>query len=149
MNRQTPIHFLNVVRKFTVNSIFFLISLHFLKLGFTGWQIGLIMAFYASAPLLFSFPTGWINDRFTIRRVIQAALVLLILSIFLINWTSNYLLMATLFLLLGAANNALDISTNNFFYKDQTVMDQNRKYGLVSFWLAIGMSFGTFTGGLI
>ena len=149
MNTHAPIHFLNAARKFTVNSIFFLISLHFLKLGFTGWQIGLIMAFYASAPLLFSFPTGWINDRFTIRRVIQVALILLILSIFLINWTSSYPVMAVLFLFLGAANNALDISTNNFFYKDLTAMDQNRKYGLVSFWLAAGMAGGTFKGGLI
>ncbi|MBU1339578.1 MAG: MFS transporter [Acidobacteria bacterium] len=149
MNNQTPIHFLNVVRKFTVNSVFFLIPLHFLELGFSGWQIGLIMAVYASAPLLFSFPTGWINDRFTIQRVIQAGLILLILSLFLINWTHHYLAMAALFLLLGASNNALDISTNNFFYKDQAAMDQNRKYGLISFWLAVGLAFGTFTGGII
>jgi len=57
------IHALNFVRTMTVTTVFFLAPLHFMKLGFDGLAIGLIVSLYAAAPILFSFPTGWTNDR--------------------------------------------------------------------------------------
>ena len=63
------IHLINFSRKLTVNTVFFLIPLYFLKIGLNGWQIGFIVSLYGFAPLLFSFPTGWLNDRFSIIRI--------------------------------------------------------------------------------
>jgi MFS family permease len=147
MSPYKKIHFINFSRKLTINSVFFLISLYFLKLGFNGWQIGLILALYAFAPLLFAFPTGWINDRFAIGRVIQVALLAQGLLLVLAASVFNFPAMAAIFLCLGLANNALDVSTNSLFYKDETAMDQNRKYGLLSFWTALGTAAGTLIGG--
>jgi MFS family permease len=147
MSPYKKIHFINFSRKLTINSVFFLISLYFLKLGFNGWQIGLILALYAFAPLLFAFPTGWINDRFAIGRIIQVALLAQGLLLVLAASVFNFPAMAAIFLCLGLANNALDVSTNSLFYKDETAMDQNRKYGLLSFWTALGTAAGTLIGG--
>jgi len=146
---QGRIHFINFCRKLTVNSILFLIPIHFLKIGFNGWQIGFITAFYAIAPLLFSFPAGWINDRLSITKMIRGALFLVSLSLLLISQINNFLAMAAVFLVLGISNNALDVSTNSLFYKDERQMDQNKKYGSLSFWLALGVASGTFLGGFL
>lgn len=143
------IHLINFFRKFTSNSIFFLIPLHFIRIGFPGWQIGFIMACYAAAPLIFSFPAGWVNDRFSIKRALQVAILLMGPSIFLISCTKIFILMAVIFLFLGIANNMLDVSINNYFYKDPREMDQNKKFGLLSFWLALGIAAGTLFGGTL
>lgn len=149
MIEQHRIHLINFCRKLAVNSVLFLIPLHFLKLGFNGWQIGFILSFYAVAPLIFSFPAGWINDRLSITKMIRGALFLICMSLLLISFSRNFLLTAGLFLLMGTANNILDVSTNSLFFKDQKMMDQNKKYGRLSFWLALGMAFGTFFGGFL
>ena len=143
------IHLINFSRKLTVNTVFFLIPLYFLKIGLNGWQIGFIVSLYGLAPLLFSFPTGWINDRFSIIRIIQGALAALSLLFLLIGWIANFYLLAIIFLLLGMANNALDVSLNSLYYKDETDMDLNKKYSLLAFWLALGTATGTFLGGVL
>ena len=134
---QKKIHLINFSRKLTVNTVFFLIPLYFLKIGFNGWQIGAIVSLFALAPLLFSFPIGLINDRISINRVIQSALLLQSMIFLMIGLTDNFFLMAAIFLLLGIANNALDVSTNSLYFKDETDIDLNKKYGLLAFWLSL------------
>ena len=146
---QKKVHIINFSRKLTVTTIFFLIPLYFLKIGFSGWQIGLIISLYAFAPILFSFPTGWINDRISIKRVIQGGFLLQGLAFLLLGMTINFFLMAILFLLLGVANNALDVSTNSLYFKDETQQDLNKKYSRLTFWLALGPAFGILLGGIL
>jgi len=143
------IHFVNFTRKFTFISVVFLIPLHFLKLGFNGWQIGFILAVYAVAPLVVSFPTGWINDRLSMAGVIRGALLAQGILLILAAATRNFPLMTAVFLLLGTANNVLDVSLQSFFYKDETAMDQNRKYGEYTFWMGLGPALGVVAGGVL
>jgi MFS family permease len=138
MSLHARIHFINFARTLTVTSIFFLIPLHFLKIGFNVMQIGVIISMYALAPLLISFPTGWINDRFSMAGVIRGGLPAESLLLLLIAWAQNFYLMAAAFLMLGMAHNTLAISLTSLYYKDEKVMDQNRKYGLYVFWVGFG-----------
>lgn len=146
---QNKIHVINFSRKLTINTIFFLIPLYFLKIGFSGWQIGLIISLYAFAPILFSFPTGLINDRISIKRVIQAGILLQGFAFLLVAVINHFFLMAVLFLLLGVANNALDVSTNSLYFKDETQQDLNKKYSRLTFWLGLGPAFGILLGGIL
>ena len=75
-NSLQKIHFINFSRRLTITTIFFLIPLYLLQIGYKGWQIGVINSLFAFAPLLFAFPTGWINDRFSIKGVIQGSLII-------------------------------------------------------------------------
>jgi DHA1 family quinolone resistance protein-like MFS transporter len=143
------IHFVNFSRKLTVTSVFFLVPLHFLSIGFNGWQIGIVMSLFAFAPLLISFPTGWTNDRFSIAGVVHAGLFAESLLFLLIAWAPSFFLMAALFFLLGIAHNALDISVNSMYYKDETEMDQNKKFGTYTFWVGLGPAIGVFGGGFL
>lgn len=149
MAHHKRIHFINFSRKLTVNSLFFLMPLYFLGLEYSGSQIGVILALFALAPLLFSFPTGWINDRLSMNRVIRAAVLGLVAIFILIAQAESFWVMAGLFLLLGLANNALDISTNSLYYKDEVPQDMNKKYGVYVFWLSLGVAVGTLIGGIV
>ncbi len=146
---QKKIHALNFCRKLTVNTLFFLVPLHLLKIGLSGWQIGVVVSLYGLAPLIFSFPIGWINDRLSIRRIIQAALLSLTLLFLLLALTKNFYPLAIVFLFLGIANNALDVSINSLYYKDETKVDLNKKYGTFAFWLALGTATGILSGGTL
>jgi MFS family permease len=143
------IHFINFSRKFAVNTVFFLVPLYFLKIGLNGWQIGIIMSFFAFAPLLFSFPAGWINDRLSIMRVTQGALFALTLLFLALARIQNFFALAALFLFLGIANNALDVSTNSLYFKDETEIDLNRKFGRFNFWLSLGTATGILIAGFL
>lgn len=143
------IHLINFCRKLTVNTLFFLVPLHLLKIGLTGWQLGTVVSFYGLAPLIFSFPVGWINDRLSIRRIIQGALSLLCFLFLLLAFVHNFYLLCCVFLFVGIANNALDVSINSLYFKDDAHLDLNKKYGTLAFWLALGTATGTISGGAL
>ncbi|MDH4197481.1 MAG: MFS transporter [Candidatus Aminicenantes bacterium] len=149
MSRTARIHLLNFVRKMAVTTVFFLAPLEFLRLGFRPVEIGLVVALLAGAPLLFSFPWGWVNDRFSIRRVVlfgvgaTSVLFLLFLTVRGV-WPT-----ALVFLLLGVANNAADVSLNSLYFKDESDRNLNRKYGVYLFWLSAGPMAGLLLGGLL
>ena len=69
------VHALNFIRTMAVTTVAFLAPLRFLELGFDGAGIGVIVALFASAPMVFSFPTGWLNDRVSMKAVMGAALL--------------------------------------------------------------------------
>jgi MFS family permease len=142
-------HFINFVRKFAVATLFFLAPLHFLALGFGALAIGAIMSCFAAAPILFAFPTGWINDRFSIKRVILVALLAQSILFVAIGHVSHAAGMAVLFLLTGLANSALDVSINSLYYKDPSEGNPNRKYGLYILWLSLGPAAGILFGGML
>lgn len=143
------VHALNFIRKFVINSTLFFSPLYFMSLGWTGWRTGLAVSAFAFAPLLVSFPTGLINDRFSIKGVIRAAIVVQASVIAALAWTRSFPVAVLLFLLLGVSNNGFDVSVNSLYFKDETRLDQNRKYGLFAFWMAFGMSVGILASGAL
>jgi MFS family permease len=149
MTLHRQVHLVNFGRKLAVNAVFFLIPLHFLELGFNGWEIGFVTSLYAFAPFLFSFPTGWVNDRFSIKEVIRGGLASFTLLYLILGVVHSFWPVAIVFLLLGVANNALDVSLNSLYFKDQTAMDQNKKYSRLAFWQSLGSAAGPIGGGAI
>jgi MFS family permease len=143
------VHALNFVRTMTTTTVFFLAPLHFIKLGFDGLAIGFIVALYAAAPIVFSFPTGWTNDRLSMKKVILGGLLFMAALFALLGFVRGVPGMAALFLLLGIANNALNVSVNSLYYKDESENNPNRKYGLYIFWLALGPPTGLLFGAFL
>ncbi len=149
MDLRPRVHLINFLRKMAINAVFFLAPLHFLKVGFNGWQIGLIVSLYALTPLLVSFPTGWVNDRLAITRVVQGGLITSSLVYLFLSQTRDFALTALAFAVLGAANAVLDVSLNSLYYKDEREGNLNRKFGVLSFWLNLGISAGSLLGGAL
>jgi MFS family permease len=149
MDIRRKVHLINFGRKLTVNAAFFLAPLYFLKLGFSGWQIGLIVSMMAFAPLVVSFPTGLVNDRFSIKHVIRASLLAQAAAFLVVGRAGHFPLIAAAYLVLGMCNNVLDVSLNSLYYKDPDEENLNLKYSRLAFWLNLGMAVGTALGGLL
>lgn len=143
------IHVINFGRRVALNALFILVPLHLLGIGFNGWQIGAVTALFAFAPLAFSFPVGWVNDRLSIKGVIRGALAVLAVFFILLSRVRGFLPTAGIFLLLGLGNNALDVSINNYFYKDGKEENPNRKYSRLVFWSNLGIALGPAAGGTL
>ncbi len=143
------IHVINFGRRLALNAFFVLAPLFLLSIGFNGWQIGAVTSLFAFAPLAFSFPVGWVNDRLSIKGIIRGALLLLGGLFLLLGRVREFLPMAGVFLLLGLGNNALDVSINNYFYKNGEEDNPNRKYSRLVFWSNLGMALGPAAGGAL
>ena len=143
------VHTVNFVRTMAVTTVAFLAPLRFLSLGFDGAGIGVIVALFAAAPIVFSFPTGWMNDRLSMKKVILGGLLTMSLAIVAVGYLRSVLPMAAAFLLLGVANSAINVSINSFYYKDGTEPDSNRKYGRFIGWLSLGPPTGLVLGSVL
>jgi MFS family permease len=140
------LHAVNFVRTMAVTTVGFLAPLRFIELGFDGLAIGLIVALFAAAPIVFSFPTGWTNDRLSIRTVISGGLLAMSGLFAAACFARTVAPMAAVFLLLGVANNALNVSINSLYYKSGDEADPNRKYGRFIGWLSLGPPTGLLIG---
>jgi MFS family permease len=83
------------------------------------------------------------------KKVILGALVLISVLFVMAGFARTVPGMAALFLLLGVANNALNVSVNSLYYKDDSETNPNRKYGLYIFWISLGPPAGLFFGSLL
>lgn len=149
MTEAGRVHLVNFLRKLALTAVYFLAPVHFLSLGLSGAEIGLIVALFAAAPLVSSFPTGWLNDRWSIRTAAGTGLLAMAGGMFLLAGARTAWLLAPLYLLIGVANNVLDVSMNSLYYKGEDGPDLNRKFGTYNFWLAAGPATGLYLGGLL
>ena len=149
MSGMRRVHAINFIRTMAVTTVAFLAPLRFIELGFDGVGIGVIVALFASAPIVFSFPTGWLNDRLSMKRVILGGLLSMSLAIAAAGFVRSAAPMAAVFLLLGVANSAINVSINSLYYKDATEPDSNRKYGNFIGWLSLGPPAGLLLGSVL
>jgi predicted MFS family arabinose efflux permease len=143
------VHAVNFVRTMAVTTVAFLAPLRFLRLGFDGVGIGVIVAVFAAAPIVFSFPTGWMNDRLSMKKVILAGLLAMSAAFVAVGYVRSVAPMAAIFLLVGVANSAINVSINSLYYKDGAATDPNRKYGHFIGWLSLGPPTGLLLGSLL
>jgi MFS family permease len=149
MAGMSRVYAINFIRTMAVTTVAFLAPLRFLELGFDGAGIGVIVALFAAAPILFSFPTGWLNDRLSIKAVMAGALVAMSGLFAAAVFARSIVVMAVIFLLLGVANSAFNVSINSLCFKDATEPDPNRKYGRYVGWLSLGPPAGLLIGSFV
>jgi predicted MFS family arabinose efflux permease len=149
MAEMRRVYAVNFVRTMAVTTVAFLAPLRFLELGFGGAAIGVIVALFASAPLVFAFPTGWLNDRVSMKSVIAGALLSMSALFTVMAIVRDVVPMAAVFLLLGVANSAFNVSINSLYFKDVTETDPNRKYGRYVGWLSLGPPAGLLLGSFV
>ncbi|MEN6561536.1 MAG: MFS transporter [Acidobacteriota bacterium] len=143
------VHLINFIRTMAVTTVVFLAPFQFLRLGFGGVEIGTIVALYAAAPVIFAFPTGWANDRLSIRTVITGGLLSMAALLAAMSFVRSVVPMTAVFLLVGVANNAINVSINSLYYKGQGAADPNRKYGTFVGWLSLGPPAGLILGSVL
>jgi MFS family permease len=149
MSGMRRVHAVNFIRTMAVTTVVFLAPFRFIELGFDGVGIGIIVALLAAAPIVFSFPTGWANDRVSMKTVIAGGLLAMAVLLVAVGVVRSVAPMSAIFLLLGVANNAINVSINSLYYKHETPGDPNRKYGRFVGWLSLGPPTGLVLGSLL
>ena len=133
--------------KFILNSLTFFIAIYYSSIGFSGLQIGTLIAITTISSLLFTIPTGITNDRITSKKLIQFGTLLLIAEFILLSVTQNFYHILILVLIGSFGAQLFVVSIDSLFYKttgDQKPIKRIKTY--VSFYL-LAAGLGVFTGG--
>ncbi len=128
---------------------FVLIPIYLSDVGLNGYEIGVLIALYAITPIFFSFPTGVINDRWTIRLTLLAGIVM-VSSFFLgLGFFDGFLIFLPFFLLGGLGSNLEEISIRTLVYKTKMKGKEGGKFGIYNFVTNLGRSLGLFVVGTL
>lgn len=133
--------------KFTMNSLTFFIAIYYSSIGFSGIQIGILIAITTITSLLFTVPTGLTNDKITPKKLIQFGTLILITEFILLSLTQNFYHILLLVFIGSFGAQLFTVSIDSLFYKttgNQKPIKRIKTY--VSFYL-LAAGLGVFAGG--
>lgn len=100
--------------RFVYNLSFFLWALFLLDRGFTPLQMGFILGVNSLVSLLASVPSGFANDRFSSKHLLQLGVLLFLAQLVIILFSLDYFVVIFAFALSGLGHRLLDISIDSF-----------------------------------
>ncbi len=128
---------------------FIFIPIYLSEVGLTGYEIGILIAIYTLTPIFFSFPTGIVNDRWTIRLTLIVGIVMASSFFLGLGFFESFLIFIPFFLLGGLGNNLEDISLRTLVYKTRMEGKEGEKFGIYNLVRNIGAPVGLFVGGTL
>lgn len=131
------------------NFTFALLPIYLAKIGFSGYEIGILVAIYAVSPIFFSFPTGFVNDRWTIRLTLVGGLILISSFFFGISLLESFVIFIPLYFLGGLGYNIGLISIRTLVYKTKMKGKEGEKFGVYNFVNSTAASIGLVIGGAL
>ena len=127
----------------------FVMPIYLSSVGLNGYEIGVLVALYAIASIFVTFPTGVINDKWTIRLAIVAGMIMIAVFFFGVGAFESFVLFAPLFFLGGLGNNVCEISLRTLAFKTKMEGKEGRKFGTYSLVKFLSSSLGLFIGGAL
>lgn len=95
----------------------FFVALHFVNIGFSGTEIGLVFGIYSLATLVTILPSGISNDTFKSKHLITISLILLLAEYLALAYSTSIGLLTLLFALGGIGNALFTASAESLFHK--------------------------------
>jgi MFS family permease len=129
-NHTTTISIFNGIVRMLTMSLSFFLAVHFVKIGLTGIQIGLIFATSTLTSIITIIPSGFSNDKFKSKNLITLALIFLSIQYIGISVTKEFPIIVILFLIGGMGSTLYTASSESLFYKSTQNKDTNKKIGL-------------------
>lgn len=129
--------------------ISFALPIYLSSVGLSGYQIGVLVSLYAIASVFVTFPTGVINDKWTIRLTLVAGFLMLSVFFFGLGLAGGFLMYLPLFLIGGLGSNLGDISLRTLAFKTRMDGNEGRKFGTFSLVRFLSASLGMFVGGAL
>lgn len=131
------------------NFMFAVIPIYLSEIGFSGYEIGILAAIYAISSIFVSFPTGFVNDRWTIRLTLVIGIIF-ISSFFLgIGFLESFVIFMPLYFLGGLGYNMGLVSIRTLVYKTKMEGREGKKFGVYNFVSSTAASIGMFIGGFL
>ena len=119
------------------------------EFGLTNTQFGALGSafFLAYAPL--QLIAGWLAQRFDVRYVLAAGLLVWAIATALVGLATSFGMLIALRLLLGVGESVTYPSNSKLLAQRAPEHHRGRANGVISFFQALGPTFGTLVGGLI
>ena len=133
----------------SATAIFFLPVFFSEQLGFSGAQIGVLMALQAVAGILASFPAGWGNDKVTSRKLVVASLLALSVGFVAMGFASRFALFVPIFLFYQVSNQLCRMSLEMQVLKTDQGTRTGGRVGLLQAWRFGGIAVGTVLAGYL
>ncbi|RLJ08881.1 MAG: hypothetical protein DRP16_00460 [Candidatus Aenigmatarchaeota archaeon] len=140
--------YLVFIASFLWSLIGLLLPLYLVDIGINGFQLGFLISLLSILGLLVAFPTGIINDKWSIRRAVSIAYVLLSVFFFGLSFFDSFSVLILFFILGGVGKEINKNSIRSFIYKIKT-LKEGKKFGVFSCVEHIGMGLGLFVSALI
>ncbi|MBN2042669.1 MAG: MFS transporter [Candidatus Aenigmarchaeota archaeon] len=138
---------------FFSSALFFMVMwflpLLFVDIGLSGVQIGILLSVYMFVSLFSSFPIGVINDRFSIREVIFAGLILSSLFMFGFSVLKGFWFFMLYYAMGGLGHNMVNTSLRSLIYKLSRRRSEDMNLGVFQFFMSFGASIGYIVGGFL
>jgi MFS family permease len=74
-------------------------SIYAVKLGASSVQLGALSSFGSIAGTMFSAPVGWLQDRYSLRKIFLAGLALNSFALFLFTLAKNWMMLIPSFII--------------------------------------------------
>jgi DHA1 family quinolone resistance protein-like MFS transporter len=127
----------------------FALPVYLSSVGLNGYQIGVLVSLYAIASVFVTFPTGVINDKWTIRLTMVAGFFMVSVFFFGVGLFESFVIYLPLFLMGGLGNNLGDISLRTLVFKTRMEGREGKKFGTFTLIRFLSMSLGLFIGGTL
>jgi MFS family permease len=126
----------------------FFIPLHLDALGFSGWEIGILVGIGAVSGLVLEFGIGILTDRVSFRYLVAAGLALTAFFLFGLSLSASFLFFIVVFLAKGVGRSLVEMSTDSFTLK-QDHLPPGERFGIYKAVGAIPGALGLIAGGFL
>lgn len=138
-----------LLRSIGIGFFSLLFNLYILQLGYDVDFIGYLTAFYNFAVALIAIPSGFIIDRFGLKRPLIISYSLFILFFILFTITNNYFLLIIFVIALGLAFSMIMVINSPFMTKFSTKIERTHLFGFSFGLIMIGSVIGNVFGGYL
>lgn len=126
-----------------------ILPIYLSSLGLTGYEIGILSAIYAITTIFVSFPTGFVNDRWTVRLTMIGGVIFISTFILGLSFFDSFFLFIPLYFLGGLGRNLADVSIRTVYYKMKTTSEEGTRFGKYLLVKNIAASSGALIGSII
>ncbi len=135
--------FNSIVKGAKVMPLFFL-GIHFVNIGLTGAEIGLLFAISEIVSIVTILPSGLGNDRFNSKNLITFSLLMMGIHLISLAYITSFPLLTISFLVAGIGHTLYRTSSQSLFYKDSQKINVSKKIGLFQSlgYLTTGLAIG-------
>lgn len=125
-----------------------LFVIYLLSIGFSAWQIGIILAAERISSMLFEFPTGLFADKYGRKKSVIVSYLLLTAIYILWSLNKNFPLMLLLSILWGIAYTFQSGAKDSLMIDGLTLSDQDKKRDRIFSRIFIFSNIGFLVGSL-
>jgi len=127
----------------------FFIAIFLKSLGFSGWQIGFLIAVLLTTSILSSVNFGVWSDRHSIRKMVALGFILSALYYLALSFTPSFGVMIIVFIIGGLGSNVVGIALSSLTFKNVGEEEIGKKFGVFRGITFLAVTLGMFLGGYL